>query len=56
MIGVEKKDLGMDGNMKIIKYLMEIISGRAILLIEPRIQILPAHLPSDLLERSWEKM
>ena len=56
MIGVEKIDLGMDGNLKIIEYLMEIIMWKELLLSEPRIWILPAHLWSDLLERSWEKM
>jgi len=56
MTGIEKTDLGIDENMKIREYLMEIIRGKAVLLIIPRIQILPAPLWSDLLEKYWEKM
>jgi hypothetical protein len=57
MIGVVKIDLGVDRNLKIVKYLMEVIRWKANLPSEPKTWILQVHhLLSDLLEKFWEKM
>jgi hypothetical protein len=57
MIGVVKIDLGVDRNLKIVEYPMEVIRWKANLPREEKTWILQAHhLLSDLLEKFWEKM